>query len=162
MNLLSVLIVPIIVVSIVIYITISYLKKEDLKKQQKHKDACVLNQLLVGKLTDITLGELCKYSSKQEIASIVASMIVNSIHMGVHPKQLAWVLNIISNPNTNKFDEPEISGLIQKNVLELINTRDLDTYTVFIQKDLEKGIKQLNESFLVRTQNDMLVVSSFK
>jgi len=139
------------------------IEKNDQKQAQKSIDANTEWQLNEIGFAGVTIEMLARHSDKEKIARTVSSRIVDYLNLAIHPRQLSKILQnlglftAVRNNWSNK--EIELSALIQQYILRDVSAHDLGVYQTIVCEDKKKGFEELNQSFLTKVHNDMLVWS---
>jgi hypothetical protein len=139
-----------------------YSVKKDARKAQQRIDANIEWQLLDG-LYNLPISTLVTHSDKKKIARIVSARICDYLQMAVHPGRLTALfenLGLFTSVKTDVTDkEIELSALIQHYVLTNVDSHDVDIWNIHVCKDKKSGYEKLNQSFLVKARNNMLIWS---
>jgi hypothetical protein len=138
--------------------------RKDARETQEAVDKNIECQLLEGHdyVGQITVAVLAKHSDKNRMARIMASRISDYLEMGAHPDCLARLfknLGLHDGPKKAEDKEIELSALIKHYVNNSIEVFDLKKYQGTISADKAQGLSKINNSFLVKAGDSMLVWS---
>jgi hypothetical protein len=151
---------------VVFFVFLIFQGKIKKKENQRKDDLQIEEDFLFKKEVGVSLEKLAQHSDQERVVGLVVGHITDYLTMGIHPSQLANLLMRFeifdSSRGTQSERAIELSAKIQHGLLESLSTYNLDMYCQIVGNDLEKGMASLNQTFIKKVGNDMLIVSEFK